>query len=502
MARNRGNGSFKIIVLVSTSLAGASPALANPSAMEEARTAIAKAMAARNEADRALAAAQAALAEAERPGTSIAAKIPPLDQSDSAAEALPAYCDVGSSIPTQIVRRPNAFQAECLDLRRWKDFQVADLNVQLAGNSDSSMVEITPSYTWRWGPPEDPDQPTIGYPTSYLRLKGGLRASLDPGSKSASFADLSTFDLMSGVAGVFGIEYGRARSRPVAEYAADVGRALQKARQDCVDHYSRTPLRDPVMDAEATTLVYRDETSIRALCHGKNLSAWMSDPGHASTYYQSLIHPVWGYNAVPRIFGGVEVSYSKPEYKFFPISDPAKTGHSLITALPADFPGGASKIRESVYSIKGYAGTGISRWADISFSLTYRKDFAFPKDTQDQQLCTGAGAPFDLCHKRNIAPPYQMKGFVAGGRLAFELPRLGFIPNIAVELRPSYALDIRRWGIEAPIYFVPDSKGKPHGGVLLGCTSAGETRTGYPLEKDCRASLFVGTEFRLAGERK
>lgn len=431
--------------------------------------------------------------------------LPTIAASESYKSDKTERCDIVAGSPDVIMKEVDAFENECLGLTGWKDYQTADLNVQLSGSTDGAAIEIVPSYTRRWGLPKKDLSPTGSYRTSYLTLKGGVRANLDPGKKTSTFADLSTFSAQPGLAGIAGIEYGLSWPKTHLAYRDAIVEALDKAREECLAHFASKPVGNLRADKEGEQrfIGMRSRSATAAACEGKELSDWMSDKDRRAAYYASITQPLWGVKATPMFFVGAEARYARPKYSYFPLVDPATTGQPLLTELPGAFPKGETTDSHRVYSLKLYAGTGFDASGtrkvsgDLSGSIAYRREFAYPADTEDQQLCANSPNFYLTCYKKNISAPYELKGWVLGGRLAFETSRFAFFPGLGIEFNVTHALDVGQWGFQVPLYFLPDDKGKSQGGVIIGCTTAGETRSGYPLEKDCRASLFIGTEFGL-----
>lgn len=409
-------------------------------------------------------------------------------------------CDLLTArAPDAVIADPKGFSEACL--KPWKTYDSEGLGVALVGSSDGSVAEITPTYTTRWRRPT-PD----GYIANYLRFKVGVSAPLDSDKKAATFADLSTFERSSGVAAIFGVEWGN--GRPVTR--AQVATALAQIQADCVADQLTTPAANTF---EQQALGIRSRDQVAANCQGERLDQWMSNKSRVDKYYDSIIRPLFAdyrksKDVVPAFwFGGFEGRLARSTYSFVPLVDPENTGIPLLTQLPPNFPGGDTKVPHHLYSFKAYFGRGtgghlpifganLLKAGDFSLSMTYRRDFAFPKNTDQQQVC----APQDsaiLCYKKNIAPPFELKGFVAGARAAFLFSQLSLIPSTAIELKGTYDFALRRWGAQVPVYFVAGDSGKPSGGILLSCTSAGHTDSGIKFDKDCRAAIFVGTEFRL-----
>ena len=410
-------------------------------------------------------------------------------------------CVIDANTPEMIVNDPNGFHQRCLGLTKFSDFDTVDLNIQAQGSSGGGTIAVMPSYTIRWGPMAKTPQSAEGFGTRYLKLFGGIRASIDQGKTTASFADLTEPEIVSGVQGIIGAEIGgTVDHRPLSHYTGGVSKALLKARADCIANRIGAVLADPLSPTPApSTRVYTREEAVRS-CEGAQLSEWMAaDADRQKAYYRTIVQPIWNGGDGLRYYAGVEGTYAKPEYEFFPLSDPAKTGFPIITDLPTKFPKDPSTLSEETYSLKAYGGLGFDDLASIGLALSYRRDFAFPKGTKNQTLCDETAASFTLCYDKNIAPPYELDGLVAGGRFGLNIPRQGFLPPFAIEFKPSYAFDVEQVGMEGSLFFVTDDQGKQKGGVIVGCTSEGSTRDGFALQRDCKASLFFGTTFSLDG---
>jgi hypothetical protein len=219
---------------------------------------------------------------------------------------------------------------------------------------------------------------------------------------------------------------------------------------------------------------------------------------------------LWGYDEDPAYFFGGELSYAWSDFSYYPLYDTA-TGNPLQPLPDAKTffeKGGNSKDSESPYAAKVYGGfsraftDGRLDGGSFGFALglTYRREFATPSKFKDQQVClTPPGTAFIQCRKINTAAPYEAEGVVASAALKFQLPRYGFLPPLAFIVKPSYAFDLRRWGVEAPIYLFNDSEGKLLSGVKITCRGEGRTESGVVLEEECGAALFVGTKFKIGG---
>lgn len=405
-----------------------------------------------------------------------------------------------------VVESANSFQLDCLGLKRLRDWNTADMNIQVAGSSEGGVIDVVPSYTFRWRDPVGSGA-YAAHRSSYLRLSAGIRAAVGEGSEDATFANLAESELTPGVAGLFGIEYGIHRRRLDRNQDPEnpglfesTQAAIRKARRECFAHHLAATAAGEAAPkaADGTALVP---------CEGQHFRSWLSDDARRDGYYRSIVKPLWGVDDVPAFFVGATGFYGRNQYEFFPLEDPANTGATLLTSLPTKFPDeGSTKLDRDVFSFGGYLGGGWGSATGVGFSaaasMTYRRLLAFPdspRATEDQQVCPPSGTPIVRCFEVNVAPPYELEGWVAGLRLGLRLPHLGFIPSAAVEARFTYSLEEEQWGVRVPIYFISDTTGAPNGGVVVACTGEGRTAAGYELKGDCKASLFVSTSFKLHG---
>ena len=442
------------------------------------------------------------------PTTELAITDTPATGGDGASTA--ELCSLPPRATADIAQDPKSF-GECLRRPKdnnWKTYDSVELDFELLGSNNGSVVEIIPSYTTRWRA----EKADGSFQPNYVTVRGGIRAPVDSSNKkAATFADLTKFERASGVAAVFGLEWGNGRPQTAQVMAEQINKALGKAQSDCVAARVTAPPSNSFEKEQQLRLHPRSK--ILELCDRQHLIAWMKeDDDRRGAYYDSIIRPLFAdytkaKNPPPAYyFAGVEGSYSDSTYRFLPLTDPAGTETPVLTELPPDFPGGDHQIKRDLYAFKAYAGRGIGKQkygettyfdgGDASVSLTYRRDFTFPKNTDGQQVC----APDDvriLCFKKNIAPPFELRGFVGGARIAGRFPSFSFLPPTSIELRGSYDFAVNRFGIEVPVYIVPNDKGVPHGGLQFSCTSSGETSSGLKLEGDCRAAIFVGSEFKL-----
>jgi hypothetical protein len=485
----------------------ASPAIGQ-SADIDAQQALQQAIAARNDAQRALdaanraiEAAQAALRGSVSPAAAVSSAQPVVTEASAAAPAFDPdappppkeiLCRADAQARYRVVNWPDDYRNECLAASKFKDLNISDLNFKIEGSKDSAAVEVVPAYTFRWRTyvPGQRDGFQLG--TSYLRVRGGLRVNVDSGG-NATFADLTVPNVTSGATAIGGVEFGGTLGRrDLKEYADKVAKTLKSARRACLAESLSAPKSDS-LEGQSEIQLHNGAEAIDQ-CDEESLSAWMTK--NKATYYHDLIPPLWDAKSGLRYYVGLQGTYSKPEFSFFPLVDPAGVGFPVD---PNAYPDGEIKDPERVYSVKGYGGLVFGDLAAAGLSLSYRRDFKFPKGTKDQTVCKDGGDPYIRCRSVNIGPPYELKGWVVGGRAAVAIPRYAFLPPLGLELIPSYAFDVKQKGIVGSLFFASDSEGKTKSGIKLGCTSAGETKSGYPLEKDCKASLFFGTELNIEG---
>jgi hypothetical protein len=489
---------------VALACAGAPLAAQTPTAAE-VRAALDAAVEARNEATRARAAAEAAAAKAdaailaaERTLAAIGAPLTtvPAPPPVATADISPATpCSVALTADA-IARNAVEFQS-CLGLKGWTHFDIADLNTQLTAKLVDTRIEVGPTFTLRWGPPSEAEAGRK-YRTAYLKTRAAFLAQVGSDSKTAAFADLTDTGHASGMGYMIGLEYGVSGARlfddPLNKdgYVDDVQKGLDAAARDC-----RVSASADLVPAEAVpgNSAFRTQQQIIDHCSGQNLLTWMRDEKNRSKYYRSIVQPIWGNAAKPEWYGGVDWRWRKPEYPYIPLKDPAGTGIPLVAAIPAD----TTKQKEEVWALRGYIGHRPVPWLDLSASLSYRRDFVFPKGTGDQDVCPLAGGSFTICGKYNIAPPLELKGLVVGARAAVEIPRVGFLPNLASELKVTHDFETNQWGFQVPFYFVVDDKNVPNAGVLFGCTTGGRAAFDTLLPKDCKASVFLSTSFNIDG---
>ncbi|WP_408077467.1 hypothetical protein [Sphingomonas plantiphila] len=483
------------------------------SLIREAELARAEALAALKRADAALAAAQRALESRPAP--------PGMPVQTAAAPVARHRCDdaLGNPSTADWVIRPvkremdsagervsglNEYTGECLGLTKAKQYKnTTDLGLQLTGNKGDGVLDVTLARTIRrFGLAEQgatPDQDT--FRSSYWKFTlGGFGAAGSSGD--ASLFNLTDFEFDSGVGFQLGVEWGRSATKTRAELGKTLYDGIAKARRECVAFYG---IHDPMLnqadkpDAQVREVV-RNPDPI-AKCEGAALVDWMKDASRSSDYWAETVAPFWGYKQDAETFGGMVFRYGFTDFTYLPIKDPA-TGTVVVSSIPDKV-----ELHAEPYSLKAYAGFVDPiewRWLKggkwgLTGSLTWRREYSFVKATQDQEVCypRTPGATFDLCDKVNIAAPYELEGLVLGGSLNFQLPRMWYLPPFAASIRPSYALDTNRWGIEAPFFLLTDAEGKLNSGLKFVCRFKGRTPQGLELEEECGISAFIGTKFDL-----
>lgn len=475
------------LAIVPPARAQGDPLAAAAEALDQAALARAQAQKALDAADVAVRTAQKALEAARAAG--------PLPAGDAAPAKLPtggrpASCEAYDGDPAAIIDDTNAFQA-CIGLRKWTDYSPADLNLKIVASSDTS-ISIAPSWTL-YRKTRTTDAGDLY--NSYHKLSGGIAAKLNSDKKAANFADLTSFEFVKGVEYTLGYEYGRTAASSRATYLKTASDALKAARRACIADLAS----DPAVMAEPSPI------DISYRCSGAALTAWIaSDATRRTTYYRSMILPQWGQGKEPAFYIGAEAKYSKPEFAFFPLNDPAGTGPTPVTTLPPGFPNaGSSSASRSLFSLKAYVGTVAGDRIGLSASVSYGRTATFLKAYDDQDVCAPQPATGMLhlkCAKIDTAPPYYSEGWSVGGRAAVKVPRLLFLPELGLEAKLSYRFDIDQLGFEAPLRFAIDSDGKTTGGIRVGCTSDGSTSNGTKIAGDCQAAFFVGSAFKLAGK--
>ena len=434
----------------------------------------------------------------------------------------PDLCDLGPTVPARLAgiddetgaeetagddprNELNDFTARCLGMSALEALTLIDLSGRILATSVASNAEVVPSYT-RY-------QRTLlkdgRIRASYHRWRIGASVPLDKDGKSATFADLSQPNLNEvGVIG--GYEYGRVRVRR-QEFQRRAGDALAAARRDCLENKLISPADEPFGKNGGATVRMRDRAAAIAECDGSALRAWMA--ARKEAYFATVIKPQWKPRADPSLYGGIEGRYApNARRSYFSLSDPALAGGTPITQLPPAFPDGASTIRRDLYSVRLYLGTsfllsedrsgsdiGKEKEAAFDGSISYRRDLQFVAGTQARTICPIAAGSIARCASVNTAAPYELRGWVASGRLAAHLPIKLFGPDAGVELRTSYAFDIDQIGVELPVYAFIEADGVTKAGVALNYTDSGMTKAGLRLPGAFKLSFFLGRKFRLSG---
>lgn len=355
--------------------------------------------------------------------------------------------------------------------------------------------------------------------TSYFSIKPAVRISTDDATQAALF-DLDKFQFADGVGIKLGLEWGRSGATKRSKVKEDIEASLAKARASCIaargvlDPWAK-PAAGETAAARPQQLSLRSGNDLVQQCTGTNLMAWLKNDASAS--WASIVKPVWGYEAKPVVYGGVEGSMAWSEQSYYPLRD-TNTGQLTGNNLPADFLNqkGATPLKTTPFALSGYFG---ANWpidvplfsgdngkddakgrAGLAGSITYRSTFEFPKSVKDQTVCAQLTASnFDQCRKVNIGAPFEREGFVAAVAMKFEMPRIAFMPAIGITIRPSYAFDIGQLGLEVPIFFLSGSDGKLNSGIKLTCTDDARTKSGFQFEGECGAALFFGSTFSLSG---
>ncbi|WP_343521097.1 hypothetical protein [Sphingomonas sp.] len=497
------------------------PALAGQSDEERLRELIKQAEQARAEAQTALERADAALAAAQRalanrapmPGP-IPAATPPNECDDAFGEAAAAGKperlstanwmlkpgDRETNNADEKVDGLNKYAKTCLGLTKASQYKnTTDLSLQLAGTKGDGVLDAVISRTIRRFSEVAPDgilSDDDRFRSSYTKyLVGGFGAAGTAGD--ASLFNLTDFEFSTGIGFQFGVEWGRSAAKSRKERREAIYDGIAKARRECVAYHG---VLDPMNAGDQTRDVVRNPDAI-GKCEGAALVKWMEAESRNSGYWSEIVAPLWGHKAESEIFAGWLFRYGYSDIKYRPIKDPA-TGNVIATTLPGEI-----ELHTEPFSMKGYAGfmrpfkMGERGGGKVggTFSLTWRREYSFVDKTKDQQVCfpDSAGAGFDLCKSMNLAAPYELEGLVAGGSLNLQIPRFWYLPQFAASLRPSYAFDTDRWGLEMPLFLLTDADGKLNSGLKFNCRFKGRTRQGLELPEECGIGIFVGTNFDL-----
>lgn len=506
-------------------------------ALEKARKAREDALQALGEADKALKAAEALLgAQAVRAGNETgvpasaaqleATRVPVVAATGDRASASVILCDgyTEAEIAERILTAAatgepaskdglNWFTQQCLGLTKWRQYDTKSLNLGATAASSDGIIEAGFGYTTRWLTGDR------SLRTSYLSFKPAVRISTDDATQAALF-DLDKFQFADGVGIKLGVEWGRSGATKRSKVKEDIEASLAKARASCIaarrvfDPWAK-PVADEAAADRSQQLSLRSGNDLLQLCMGTNLLAWLKNDASAS--WASIVKPVWGYEAKPVFYVGLEGSIAWSEQSYYPLRD-TNTGQLTGNTLPADFldKKGATTLETAPFALSGYLG---GSWpinvpffsgdngkddakgrAGLAGSMTYRRTFEFPKSVKDQTVCAQVVASnFDQCRTVNIGAPLEREGFVAAAALKFEMPRIAFLPAIGFTIRPTYAFDIGQLGLEVPIFFLSGSDGKLNSGIKLTCTDDARTKSGFQVEGECGAALFFGSTFSLSG---
>ncbi|MFN4097774.1 MAG: hypothetical protein ACK4GG_13480 [Sphingomonas sp.] len=412
-------------------------------------------------------------------------------------------CDSAKLSAAAIVRKPNDYAHNCLGLNRISDYaktasnnySAAGLNTTLSIGSANDVAEVIGSYSlnrrrpWGTGPES--------YSFSRWQFRLGALIPVDKtGGTTAAFADLTQTQAFKRLGAMGGVEWRWGGETKVADLEIKVAAMLAKAKKDCEAAAKEQGLAG---DGQAE----RPDGGA-ANCRDAKLHAWMkADTARANGYWAMVADDLWGKKPTSEMFVGVEGRWVPYQLNYLPLRDPGMTGDTLLSGSPFDAAGDLIKANfkefdRARYSVKMYAGgvEGNTSWAG---SLTYRRIVDQPKEGKDVVLCPPSTANGVLCAAQQVARPYESEGWVVGGRMATKIQPFLFLPEIGMELKLSYALDLKQIGFDAPIYLLSDKEGKASGGLRLGCTGDGKTPAGYEIKGECKASVFIGTNFTLRG---
>lgn len=520
--------SVAALNVVSPARAGQEPATQTaPAGAERLRELIREAELARAEALAALKRADTALAAAKRAEAALAAAQgapdTPAAQAQTVAGSAPAphRCDnaLGNPSTADWVIKPakreqdnrgepvaalNEYARDCLNLTQAKQYKsTTDLGLQLTGTKGDGVLDVTLSRTIRAfglasvGKTPDEDR----FRSTYTKFTiGGFGAIGTTGD--ASLFNLSDFEFSTGIGFQLGVEWGRSASKTRAELRKSLYGGIAKARRECIAYYG---VHDPMLNQ-----VDSPETNVREVvrnpdpsgkCEGQGLVDWMKDPSRNAGYWSDFVAPMWGYKQDAEIFGGWLLRYGYSDVTYRPVKDPI-TGAVIAATLPAEIERHTEPFSMKVYA--GFIDPIEWRWLKggkwgLTGSLTWRREYSFIDKTKDQQICypASSGATYDLCTKANLAAPYELDGLVLGGSFNFQMPRLWYLPPFALSLRPSYAFDTDRLGLEVPFFLLTDAEGKLNSGFKVNCRFKGRTPHGLDLPEECGVGIFVGTTFDL-----
>lgn len=123
----------------------------------------------------------------------------------------------------------------------------------------------------------------------------------------------------------------------------------------------------------------------------------------------------------------------------------------------------------------------------FTFSASYQRGY---RPVDEMLLCPpGATAPAAQCKTARGSPPTKdEKGLVAVG-LRHQFMQNGTLLPIAVAPLVTYDITHHVWGVDVPIYFVPDKASTLNGGIRFGYRS--------DRKEKFSVGIFVGTSFSL-----
>ena len=408
----------------------------------------------------------------------------------------------------------NWFTWNCLLVNKYEDYPTKDLNLQLTAASSDGVVRGVYNHTVRNVYETDQGGKSL-VRSRYRKFSlGAFGSNSDP--KNVALFDLDKFTLEDGVGGVVGIEFGVHPGVTRKKFNERISDAMDVATRRCLQDQvvERTRWKADEADQAGTEMVFRSQEKLAAACSGEKFYKYLSEEENKAQSWQDIVKPIWGYEEIPRWYGGAEGSYARQKTTFLPLRDTA-TGDLLPQDMPVDVLGDEFEEdpRTDPYAIAAYVGTGfLSEGVGLpggvgtlsnagwSAGLTYRRTFATPSSLRDQTVCAAVpNTDFDQCRDVNVAAPYELEGFVLATALKADLKHLGPVPRVAVTFKQTYAFDSDQYGVELPVHVITDAKGALNGGVKFAYQSEGEAG-GVTLPDDFGVALFLGTTFNIGGK--
>lgn len=133
-------------------------------------------------------------------------------------------------------------------------------------------------------------------------------------------------------------------------------------------------------------------------------------------------------------------------------------------------------------------GTWMPNSGQTSLTLSAEYQRAFEAATTLTYCPTPAGTAPTKCTTGAFGEPDRTTKILLAGeaRTFIPLPQNSILPGIGISGQVTYDAKNNDWGLDLPIYFVPDSEGNVIGGVRFGYTTS---------EKNAIVGVFVGTKF-------